>query len=87
MLIEHAAMLIARGGLGDDEQAEGLLSQALATCEELDLSGVEEHAARLLAQRGDGEACPAASPIARRSDEKVSTGRLPTAPRWLGSAT
>jgi hypothetical protein len=55
VLVEHAAMLIARGGLGDEEQAEGLLSQALATCEELDLSGVAERAARLLATRRDGE--------------------------------
>jgi hypothetical protein len=49
-------MLITRGSLGDEEQAEGLLSQALATCEELDLSGVAERAARLLAKRRDGEA-------------------------------
>jgi class 3 adenylate cyclase len=55
VLVEHAAMLIKRGGLGDEEQAEVLLSQALATCEELDLSGVAERAARLLAKRRDGE--------------------------------
>ena len=56
MLVDHAAMLGAHGGLGDEEQAEGLLSQALATSEELDLPGVAERAAGLLAKRRDGEA-------------------------------
>ena len=56
VLVEHATMLIARGGLDDDEQAEGLLSQALATCEELDLSGVAERAAGMFAKLRDGEA-------------------------------
>jgi class 3 adenylate cyclase len=56
ILVEQAAMLSTRGGLGDEEQAEGLLSQALATSEELDLSGVAERAAGLLAKRRDDEA-------------------------------
>jgi class 3 adenylate cyclase/tetratricopeptide (TPR) repeat protein len=52
VLVEHARMLLARGGASDDERAGDLLARATAICEQLELPGIAERATRLAGRSG-----------------------------------
>jgi hypothetical protein len=58
VLLEHAVMLLARGGIGDENRADSLLSQARTIAEKYDLSGIAERASGLLPLRSGGKAVP-----------------------------
>ena len=52
VLIEHARMLVARRGSGDEVRAGELLSDAIAICDELDMPGIRERALTLIPSSG-----------------------------------
>jgi class 3 adenylate cyclase/tetratricopeptide (TPR) repeat protein len=56
VLVEHARMLLARRGAGDDGRAGDLLGRATMICEELDLPGIAERASALAGTAGLADA-------------------------------
>jgi hypothetical protein len=52
VLVEHARMILARKGAGDDERAGDLLARATAISQELDLPGIAERASALAGAAG-----------------------------------
>jgi len=56
---DYARMLLSRGGPGDRERAEGLLSEALATCRTLGMAALERKVTELLGESPPSARAPA----------------------------